>query len=218
MTGNAIHVILADDHHILREGLHALLMDEPDIKVVAEVSNGREAVAMAIRLEPDVIIMDIGMPDLNGIDATRKIVSHPCKTKVLCLSMHGESAMVNAMLEAGASGFLLKTSAGKELVEALHVVASGQTYLSPTIARIVVDHHVHGLNLHRSNAFAQLSMREREVLQLIAEGHNTKSIAASLTISPKTVLSHRDRLMKKLGVDSVVALARYALRQGITEL
>ena len=218
MTSDTIHVILADDHHILREGLHALLVHEPGINVVAEVSNGREAVTMAIRLEPDVIIMDISMPDLNGIDATRKIVSSPCKTKVLCLSMHGESAMVHAMLEAGASGFLLKTSVGKELVEAVRAVASGQTYLSPSIARVIVDHHFHSHDLHGNNAFAQLSMREREVLQLIAEGHNTKSIADRLHISPKTVLSHRDRLMKKLKVDSVVALARYALRQGITEL
>lgn len=218
MSGDAIHIILADDHHILREGLRALLMHEPDFNVVAEVSNGREAVTMAMQLEPDVVIMDISMPDLNGIDATRKIVSSPCKTKVLCLSMHGESAMVHAMLEAGASGFLLKTSVGKELVEAVRAVASGQTYLSPSIARVIVDHHFHGHELHGNNVFARLSMREREVLQLIAEGHNTKSIADRLHISPKTVLSHRDRLMKKLKVDSVVALTRYALRQGITEL
>lgn len=218
MTGDAIHIILADDHHILREGLRALLMHEPDFNVVAEVSTGREAVTMAMQLEPDVVIMDISMPDLNGIDATRKIVSSPCKTKVLCLSMHGESAMVHAMLEAGASGFLLKTSVGKELVEAVRAVASGQTYLSPSIARVIVDHHFHGHELHGNNVFARLSMREREVLQLIAEGHNTKSIADRLHISPKTVLSHRDRLMKKLKVDSVVALTRYALRQGITEL
>lgn len=218
MTGDAIHVILADDHHILREGLRALLTHEPDISVVAEVSTGREAVTMAMRLEPDVVIMDIGMPDLNGIDATRKIVSSPCKTKVLCLSMHGESAMVHAMLEAGASGFLLKTSVGKELVEAVRLIVSGKTYLSPSIARVVVDHHFDGHDQLRNNAFARLSMREREVLQLIAEGHNTKSIADRLHISPKTVLSHRDRLMKKLKLDSVVALTRYALRQGITEL
>ncbi len=218
MTGDIINVILADDHHILREGLHALLMHEPDINVVAEAANGREAVTMALRLEPHVIIMDIGMPDLNGIDATRKIISSPCRSKVLCLSMHGESAMVHAMLEAGASGFLLKTSIGKELVEAVRVVVSGGTYLSPSIAGVIVDRHVHSQDLSRNNAFAQLSMREREVLQLIAEGYNTKSIADRLHISPKTVLSHRDRLMKKLGADSVVALTRYALRQGITEL
>ncbi|BBO91797.1 response regulator transcription factor [Desulfosarcina ovata] len=146
MTGETIHVILADDHDILREGLCALLMHEPEIKIVAEVSNGREAVTMALRLEPDVIIMDIGMPDLNGIDATRKIVSSPCKSKVLCLSMHDESAMVHAMLEAGASGFLLKTSAGKELVEAVRVVADGQTYLSPSITRVMIDLHFSGPN------------------------------------------------------------------------
>ena len=218
MTGKTIHVILADDHHILREGLYALLTHEPDIDVVAEVSTGHDAVKMATQLEPDVIIMDIGMPDLNGIDATRKIVSSPCKTKVLCLSMHGESAMVHAMLEAGASGYLLKTTVGKELIEAVRVVVAGQTYLSPSIARVIVDHHVLGRDLHKNNAFAQLTMREREVLQLIAEGHNTKSIADRLHISPKTVLSHRDRIMKKLGVDSTVALTRYALRQGMTEL
>jgi DNA-binding NarL/FixJ family response regulator len=218
MKEETIHVILADDHDILREGLRALLMHEPQIKVVAEVSNGREAVAMAERLEPDVVIMDIGMPDLNGIDATRKIVSSGCKTKVLCLSMHGEGAMVHAMLEAGARGFLLKTSAGTELVAAVRLVASGQTYLSPSIARVMIDHHFLGEDDTKKGAFAQLTVREREVLQLIAEGHNTKSIADCLNISPKTVLSHRDRLMKKLRVDSSVALTRYALRQGITEL
>jgi two-component system, NarL family, response regulator LiaR len=218
MTGNTIHVILADDHHILREGLRALLKHDPEIKVVAEVSTGHEAVKMTTKLEPDVIIMDIGMPDLNGIDATRKIVSSPCKTKVLCLSMHGESAMVHAMMEAGASGYLLKTTVGKELIEAVRVVVANQTYLSPSIARVIVDHHVHGRDRQKDNAFDQLTLREREVLQLIAEGHNTKNIADRLHISPKTVLSHRDRLMKKLGVDSTVALTRYALRQGMTEL
>lgn len=218
MTANIIHVILADDHHILREGLHALLMHEPDIAVVAEVSNGHEAVSQALRLKPEIVIMDIGMPGLNGIDAARKIVSGPLDTKVICLSMHGESAMVHEMLAAGASGYLLKTSAGKELVEAVRIVASGQTYLSPSIASVMVDHHIIGKDRNKNNAFAQLSMREREVLQLIAEGHNTKIIAHHLHISPKTVLSHRDRLMKKLGVDSVVALTRYALRHGLTEL
>ena len=218
MTGNTIHVILADDHHILREGLHALLEHEPDIDVVAEVSTGHEAVKMTARLEPDVIIMDIGMPDLNGIEATRKIVSSSCKTRVLCLSMHGEATTVLAMLEAGASGYLPKTTVGKELIDAVRAVVAGETYLSPSIARVLVNHHVLGHQLRKNNAFVHLTPREREVLQLIAEGHHTKGIADRLHISPKTVLSHRDRLMKKLGVDSTVALARYALRQGMTEL
>jgi DNA-binding NarL/FixJ family response regulator len=194
------------------------LSKEKDIKVVAGVANGRDAVKGASHHEPDVIIMDIGMPDLNGIDATHQIVSGSCKTKVLCLSMHGESAMVHAMLKAGASGYLLKTSVGKELIEAVRIVASGKTYLSPSIAQVMVDHLLARGAENKKSVFAKLTPREREVLQLIAEGHKTKSIADRLHISPKTVLTHRDNIMKKLGLNSTAALTRYALRQGIVDL
>ncbi len=218
MNENKIRIILADDHVVLREALRSLLVREPDMEVVAEVSNGRDAVEKALVVRPDIVVMDIRMPDLNGIDATRQLVSGPCNAKVLCLSMHEERSMVLAMLEAGASGYLLKTSTKKELVKALRTVASGEIYLSPAIAGVLVDHHVSGKADFNSGVYSRLTMREREVLQLIAEGHNTKIIADRLDISPKTVLAHRDRLMKKLGLDSTAALTLYALRQGITEL
>jgi DNA-binding NarL/FixJ family response regulator len=218
MTGKKIRIILADDHLILREGLHNLLVQEPDMEIVAELSNGRDAVKKGLALKPDVVVMDIGMPELNGIDATRQLVADPCGTRVLCLSMHGESAMVLAMLEAGASGYLLKTSTRREIVEAVRTVASGETYLSPEIAGVLVRHHVDEKADPKSGAYAKLTMREREVLQLIAEGHHTKDIADRLHISPKTVLAHRENLMRKTGVDSIAALTLYALRQGITRL
>jgi DNA-binding NarL/FixJ family response regulator len=218
MNDNKIRIILADDHVVLREALRSLLVREPDMEVVAEVSNGRDAVEKALAVRPDIVVMDIRMPDLNGIDATRQLVSGPCKAKVLCLSMHEERSMVFAMLEAGASGYLLKTSTKIELVKALRTVAAGEVYLSPAIAGVLVNHHVSGKADFGSGIYSKLTMREREVLQLIAEGHNTKIIADRLDISPKTVLAHRDRLMKKLGLDSTAALTLYALRQGITEL
>jgi DNA-binding NarL/FixJ family response regulator len=218
MTDNKIHIMLVDDHAVMREGLHMLLEKEHDMLVVAEASNGREAVRKAQRLDLDVVVMDIGMSDLNGIDATRQIRSKAGKTKVLCLSMHKNRAMIKEMLSAGASGYLLKTSAGKELAEAVRTVAAGQTYLSPSIAGVLVDLHLGGEPDRGTGGFGKLTMREREVLQLIAEGHNTRAIADRLYISPKTVLSHRERIMRKLDVDTIAGLTRYALRQGIAKL
>jgi DNA-binding NarL/FixJ family response regulator len=213
-----IRVLLADDHNVLREGLCALLEQQPDVEVVADVADGRSAVRMAHQTKPDVIVMDIGMPDLNGIDATREIVSKLRNARVLCLSVHREQSLVRAMLEAGASGYLLKTSVSKELVRAIRTVAAGETYLSPPIATDVVRDLVRGGNGTKSGAYADLSDREREVLQLIAEGHHTKLIADRLGISPKTVLAHRENLMKKLDVDSIPDLVRYAIREGVSEL
>jgi DNA-binding NarL/FixJ family response regulator len=213
-----IRVLLADDHTILREGLRGLLEMEPDIAVVGDVGDGRAAVQAARKLMPDVVVMDVGMPGLNGVDATRQLLTSPCKSKILCLSVHQEKSIVAAMLRAGASGYLLKTSAAKELVNAVRTVASGTTYLSPPIAAEIVDQHVRGRGATHGGAYEALTERERQVLQLVAEGFNTKDIAARLHLSPKTVLAHRESLMRKLGVDSVVALARYAVREGVSDL
>jgi DNA-binding NarL/FixJ family response regulator len=213
-----IRVLLADDHKILREGLRALLEQQADIQVVAEVDNGRDAVLQTRELVPDVVIMDIGMPDLNGILSTREIKDAQPGIQVLCLSVHRETHLVNSMLEAGASGYLVKTSAAQELIEAVRTVDSGQTYLSPAIARDFVTHHVGGREDGATSTYASLTKREREILKLIAEGHHTSEIAGRLHISSKTVLAHRQKIMDKLGLDSTVALARYALREGIVGL
>jgi DNA-binding NarL/FixJ family response regulator len=213
-----IRLLVADDHNVLREGLANLLEHEPDMEVVGQAATGREAVEMTRGLTPDIVIMDIGMPDLNGIDATRQIMGDLFRCLVICLSVHREKQLVNAMLAAGASGYLLKTSARRELVEAVRTVASGETYLSPPIASDVVNHHVRGEGTNKNCAFAVLTEREREVLQLIAEGLHSKMIGDRLHISPRTVLAHRENIMRKLNLDSVVALTRYALREGLSEL
>ena len=213
-----IKVLLADDHEVLRDGLQSLIEGQADMEVVAAVGTGRSAVRIAGKMRPDVVVMDIGMPDLNGIDATRQIVGDSSNVKVLCLSMHKEQSMIGSMLRAGASGYLVKNCAGRELVTAIRTVASGETYISPMVAGDLVQEYVRGRPEPDGSVYADISEREREVLQLIAEGHHTKMIADRLHISPKTVLAHRENLMKKLGIDSIASLTRYALQQGISEL
>jgi DNA-binding NarL/FixJ family response regulator len=213
-----IRVLLADDHAILRQGLRALFEQEPDIVVVADVGNGRDAVQKALDLQPDVVVMDLSMPDLNGIDATLQIKGDLFRAKILCLTVHRETSLVSAMLTAGASGYVLKSSARSELIGAVRSVARGETYLSAPIAADIVEHHVRGKGTGNAGVFMDLTSRQREVLQLIAEGHNTKEIAGRLHIGPKTVLAHRETLMQKLGAHSTVDLARFALREGISEL
>jgi len=218
MAKGKIRILLADDHNVLRQGLRAMLELEADIEVVADVADGRTAVKKTRALKPDVVVMDIGMPGLNGIDATRQIVADPGDAHVLCLSVHRETQLVHAMLAAGANGYLLKTSVRDELIRAVRTVAAGETYLSPPIAGDVVVHHVRGEGEKKDRgAFRTLSEREREVLQLIAEGFHTDLIASRLHISPRTVLAHRENIMHKLSLDSVVALTRYAIREGISE-
>ncbi|MBT3192670.1 MAG: response regulator transcription factor [Verrucomicrobia bacterium] len=217
-SGKHIRILLADDHVVLREGLRALVEMEPDMEVVAGVANGRDAIKKTQELAPDVVVMDIGMPELNGIDATRQIKGQQPNVFILCLSVHREERLVAAMLKAGASGYLLKTSARTELVDALRTVASGETYLSPPIAGDVVEHHLRSRTRGKRGAYTALTEREREVLQLVAEGHRTKAIADRLHVSPKTVLTHRENMMKKLRIDSVSGLTRYALREGLAEL
>jgi DNA-binding NarL/FixJ family response regulator len=213
-----IRILLADDHKIVREGLRRLLETESDMQVVEEAADGRDAVEACKRVRPDVVVMDLAMPNLNGVEATRQITDGRFAPKVLCLSMHREQKMITAMLRAGASGYLLKNCAARDMAQAIRTVAGGETFLSSAIAGEVIDHFVRGEPGDESSAFTKLSDREREVLQLIAEGLSTKEAAARLDISQKTVLAHRRNIMEKLDIHSNAELTRYALREGLTEL
>ncbi|MCX7965157.1 MAG: response regulator transcription factor [Syntrophorhabdaceae bacterium] len=213
-----IKLILADDHKIVRDGLKALLEKQPDIKVIAEAADGITTVKLAKKLLPDVIIMDIGMKDLNGIDATKKIMEETKGIKVIALSMHSDKRFVIEMLKAGASGYLLKDSAFEELTIAINTVMSGQPYLSPKITDVVLKEYIHSMPKSEPSAFSTLTSREREVLQLIAEGKSTKEIASLLNISIKTVETHRQQIMEKLNIRSVAQLTKYAIREGLTSL
>ena len=211
-----IRILLADDHRIVLEGLKKLLEQEPDMEVVGESGNGLLAIDASRELRPDIVIMDIGMPDLNGIEATRQIVRDCRGTKVIGLSMHSAEKYVKQMLKAGAWGYLLKDCAGDELVTAVRTVAGGRKYLSPAVANVVLDSYAHEPMEQGGSAFAVLTQREREVLQLLAEGRTTKQIGRSLHISPKTVEAHRLRVMGKLNMNSVAKLTKYAVMEGLT--
>ena len=213
-----INIVLADDHQIVRHGLRSLLSAEPDMAVVGEADNGRAVVRLVQELAPQVVIMDISMPDLNGIEATRQIVSDAPGIKVIALSMHSDSLFVLNMFKAGASGYLLKDCALEELVKAVRTVINRKVYLSPGISDIVIKDFVIGWASTESSAYSILTAREREVLQLMAEGKSTTQIAESLCVSIKTVEAHRKQLMNKLDIHSVAELTKYAIRQGLTSL
>jgi DNA-binding NarL/FixJ family response regulator len=212
----ATTILLADDHQLIREGTRSLIEKQPDLKVVGEAGDGRTAVSLARKLAPDIVIMDISMPELNGIDATRQIIENSPRTRVVVLSMHSDKRFVAAALKAGASGYLLKDGVSAEVSDAIRAVAAGQTYLSPRIAGIVVEDYVSNLPAGAAAAGAVLTAREREVLQLIAEGKATKRIAASLHASVSTVETHRRHIMEKLQFFSVAELTKYAIREGLT--
>ncbi len=213
----AATVLIADDHRLLREGLRALLQRE-GFQVVGEADNGRSAVNLAKKLKPDIVITDIGMPDLNGVEATKKICAEAPRSKVLALSMHTESRFVLGVLDAGASGYLLKDAAFEELSGAIKAVLKGQIYLSPSIAGVVVRQSIERRGSKERSKNALLSKRENEVLQLIAEGRSTKEIAATLYVSVKTVETHRKQIMDKLEIHSIAGLTKYAVREGLTPL
>lgn len=213
-----IKIVLADDHQIVRHGLRSLLSAEPDIEVVGEADNGRAVVRLVQELSPQVVIMDISMPDLNGIEATRQILAESSGVKVIALSMHSDSLFVLNMFKAGASGYLLKDCALEELVKAVRTVMNRKVYLSPGISDIVIKDFVIGWSPGDSSAYSILTTREREVLQLMAEGKSTNQIADSLCVSVKTVEAHRKQLMNKLDIHSVAELTKYAIRQGLTSL
>jgi DNA-binding NarL/FixJ family response regulator len=212
-----ITVVLADDHRLLREGLRSLLSAEADMRVVGEASDGRKAVQLVQAVCPDVAVMDIGMQHLNGIDATRQIHAHSPETRVLALSTHSDKRYVLAMLQAGAAGYVLKSAAGDDLVQALRAVHRGECYLSPAVAGAVVGRCIGNDPVEEDHGH-DLGPREREVVQLIAEGSTSKEIGCQMHISVKTVESHRRNIMRKLGLHSVAALTKYAVRQGLTAL
>lgn len=212
----SIRILLVDDHAMLREGLRAILARERDVEVVGEASDGRTAVAQARALAPDVVVMDVGMSDLNGIEATRQIRAENPNARVLALSTHSDRRYVAGMLEAGASGYVVKVSAYDELRHAVRAVAAGRVYLSPPIAEQVGAAHARAAGAGASTA--ALGPREREVLQLVAEGCSSPEIARRLHISAHTVDTHRRNIMQKLGIHNVAELTRYAIREGITHL
>ena len=214
----SIRVLLVDDHKIIREGLRALVENQPDMQVIAESPDGRTAVQLSQQLSPDVVIMDIAMSDLNGIEATRQITGSLSSVKVIALSMHSDRRFVAEMLKAGASGYLLKDCAFEDLVRAIRAVIDNQTYLSPGVADVVVGDYVHRLSETDVSAFSILSGREREVLQLLAEGGTTNEIASHLHVSVKTIETHRRNIMKKLDIYSMAELTKYAIREGLTSL
>ena len=214
----SIRIILADDHTIVRHGLSKLIQQQENMEVIAQAGDGHSTVELTRDLSPDMVIMDIGMPDLNGIDATQQIIHDFPQVKVIGLSMHSGKKYVIEMLKAGASGYLLKDCALEELIIAINTVAEGKIYLSPSITDVVVENYVRNSKKKENSAFSLLSQREREVLQLMAEGKTTKQIGMRLHISPKTVEGHRLRLMEKLNMDSVAQLTKYAIQEGLTSL
>lgn len=213
-----MRILLADNHKLFCDGLRTLFASQPGMETVGEANNGRMAVRLARELSPDVVIMDIGMPELNGIEATRQLRSELPHVKVLAVSMHSDRHYVSGMLSAGASGFVLKDCAFSELADAVRVVVSGGRYLSPEIVGVVMDDYVQRLTPSPGSNASRLSEREREVLQLMAEGHPTTDIAERLHISRKTVETHRKSMMLKLELFSVAELTKFAIREGITSL
>ncbi len=214
----SLRILIADDHRIMREGLRSLLEKQPDTEVIAEAENGRTTLQMSRRFKPDVVLMDIIMPDLNGIEATRQILAELPDIKVIALSMHSDKKFVVEMLDAGASGYLLKDTAFEELGKALHTVVNNRTYLSPKIVGLMAEDYSPSSATKDYLVSPVLTSREREVIQLIAEGKTTKQIASLLNVSVKTVETHRKKIMDKLGTNSVAELTKYALREGLTSL
>jgi two-component system response regulator NreC len=215
---NKIKILLADDHKITRQGLRSLLEKEPDMAVMAEAEEGRTAVRLAIELKPDVVIMDVSMPDLNGMEATRQIVSRLPDIRIIALSMHSDNLFVTEMLKSGVKGYLLKDCAFEELAGAIRSVVEGKTYLSPSVSGMVVNGYLNRLSNPEAIGSESLTNREREILQMIAEGRTTKQIALKLHISVKTVETHRRKIMNKLDIFTVAELTKYAIRKGLTTI
>jgi two-component system, NarL family, response regulator NreC len=214
----SISILIADDHKIMRDGLRSLVEKETDMEVVAEADNGRSTVNLAIELSPAVILMDISMPDMNGIEATRQILAALPKCKVVALSMNADKRIIMEMLKAGASAYLLKGCAYEELAVAIRTVMRNKTYLCADVTKIVVGDFIQQGQKVDGSAFSVLSAREREVLQLLAEGFTTAHIADRLHLSGKTIDTYRQHIMQKLDIHSVAELTKYAIREGLTSL
>lgn len=213
-----LKILLADDHKLLREGLRALIEEQKNMTVVAEAEDGRSAVRLAAELSPDIIVMDISMPGLNGIDATRRIAAVSPGIKVIALSMHADRNFIVEMFKAGAAGYLLKDCAFEELINAINAVSSKKAYLSSKLSDTMIKDYVNLFPKKKVSVFSALTTREREVLQLLAEGKSTREVAASLNVSTKTVETFRRLVMKKLDIHSIAELTKYAIRAGLTSL
>jgi len=208
-----IRILLADDHAVVRQGFRLILSGQTDMEIVGEAGDGNQAVEQAEKLKLDVVVMDVAMPNLNGIEATRRLASSVPHARVVALSMHKDSVYVREILRAGARGYLLKDSGAADLVAAIHAVASGESYLSPAVSNAVLDDY----RRHATNPIDLLTSREREVLQLLAEGKTNKEIAGVLNLSVYTVEAHRGRIMEKLNLHSIGELVLFAVRNGLIE-
>lgn len=208
-----IRILLADDHAVVRQGFKMILEAQPDMEIIGEAGNGREAVELAERLKPDIVMMDVAMPELNGIEATRRVSGSVPHARVIALSMHKDSVYVREILRAGARGYLLKDSGAGDLVTAVRAVARGEGYLSPAVSDAVLDDY----RRHVTNPIDLLTSREREVLQMLAEGKTNKEIAGVLNLSVYTVDAHRGRIMEKLNLHSINELVRFAVRNGLVD-
>jgi two-component system, NarL family, response regulator NreC len=210
---SVIKILLADDHTIVRQGLKLIISSHADLQVIGEAANGREVLELAEKLKPDVILMDVAMPELNGIEATRRLRDVSPRTKVLVLSMHKEAVYVREILKAGARGYILKDAIDTELISAIQSVARGDGYISPAISGTLLSDYRQNI----TNPLDLLSSREREVLQLIAEGKTNKEVATRLNLSVYTVDSHRGKIMEKLNLHSTGELVRFAMKQGLVD-
>lgn len=213
-----MRILIADDHGIVRDGLKSLLNEQPDMEVVGEAENGQTAVRMAEEHSPDIVIMDMSMPLLNGVEATRLILKNDPNTRVMILSMHSDRHIVKETLEAGASAYVLKSHIFDEMLRALETLANGGKYLSPQVTDIVIDDYLGKSAGEASSGTPKLTSRERRIVQLVAEGKTVKEIARILHISPKTADTNRRQIMNKLGISSVAELTKYAVREGLTSL
>jgi len=208
-----IRILLADDHAVVRQGFKMILSAQPDMEIVGEAGNGREAVELAEQLKPEVVVMDVAMPELNGIEATRRLAASVPHARIIALSMHKDSVYVREVLRAGARGYLLKDSGAGDLVSAVRAIARGEGYLSPGVSNAVLDDY----RRHVTNPIDLLTTREREVLQMLAEGKTNKEIAGILNLSVYTVDAHRGRIMEKLNLHSINELVRFAVRNGLID-
>jgi DNA-binding NarL/FixJ family response regulator len=212
-------ILLADDHNVLRKGLRRILEEQPDLEVVGEASDGRQAVSLAQSLKPDIVVMDIAMPLMNGLEATRQILQRNSSLNVLILSMYSDENYVVQVLRAGARGYLLKDTAEEDLITAVRTVAKGQPFFSPKIAKLLLGDSMQRIRHEGvTDSYELLTPREREVLQLIAEGKSNKEVAAALFVSPTTIETHRARIMDKLDLHSTADIVLYAVRKGIVQL
>jgi len=208
-----IRILLADDHAVVRQGFKMILGAQGDMEIVGEAANGREAVELAEQVKPDIVVMDVAMPELNGIEATRRLLGSLPHARVIALSMHKDSVYVREVLRAGARGYLLKDSGAEDLVRAIRAVAGGESWLSPAVSNAVLDDY----RRHVTNPIDLLTSREREVLQMLAEGKTNKEIAVVLNLSVYTVDAHRGRIMEKLNLHSINELVRFAVRNGLID-